>query len=32
MAACTARASEERILKCIELLLTRNADPNAACR
>ncbi|XP_077194551.1 ankyrin repeat, SAM and basic leucine zipper domain-containing protein 1 isoform X2 [Paroedura picta] len=32
MAACTARASEEQILKCVELLLSRNANPNASCR
>ncbi|KAJ7329699.1 hypothetical protein JRQ81_015873 [Phrynocephalus forsythii] len=32
MAACTACASEDKILKCVELLLTRNANPNAACR
>ncbi|NXG30426.1 ASZ1 protein, partial [Dromaius novaehollandiae] len=32
MAACTARASEEKILKTVELLLSRNADPNLACR
>nr|XP_056702474.1 ankyrin repeat, SAM and basic leucine zipper domain-containing protein 1 [Euleptes europaea] len=32
MAVCTARASEEQILKCVELLLSRNADPNASCR
>ena len=29
MAACTASASEDKIAKCAELLLTRNADPNA---
>uniref|UniRef100_A0A8D2Q639 Ankyrin repeat, SAM and basic leucine zipper domain containing 1 n=1 Tax=Varanus komodoensis TaxID=61221 RepID=A0A8D2Q639_VARKO len=32
MAACTARASEEQMLKSVELLLSRNANPNAACR
>uniref|UniRef100_K7GF67 Ankyrin repeat, SAM and basic leucine zipper domain-containing protein 1 n=1 Tax=Pelodiscus sinensis TaxID=13735 RepID=K7GF67_PELSI len=32
MAACTARASEEQILKTVELLLSRNANPNVACR
>ncbi|NXF40448.1 ASZ1 protein, partial [Nyctibius bracteatus] len=32
MAACTAHASEEKILKTVELLLSRNADPNLACR
>ncbi|XP_069484043.1 ankyrin repeat, SAM and basic leucine zipper domain-containing protein 1 isoform X2 [Ambystoma mexicanum] len=32
MAACTARSSEESILKCVELLLSRNASPNVACR
>ncbi|KAK2096494.1 Ankyrin repeat, SAM and basic leucine zipper domain-containing protein 1 [Saguinus oedipus] len=30
--ACSAHGSEEQILKCVELLLSRNADPNAACR
>uniref|UniRef100_A0ABI7W3C1 Ankyrin repeat, SAM and basic leucine zipper domain-containing protein 1 n=1 Tax=Felis catus TaxID=9685 RepID=A0ABI7W3C1_FELCA len=29
--ACSARGSEEQILKCVELLLSRNADPNVAC-
>uniref|UniRef100_A0A8C5MDR3 Ankyrin repeat, SAM and basic leucine zipper domain containing 1 n=1 Tax=Leptobrachium leishanense TaxID=445787 RepID=A0A8C5MDR3_9ANUR len=32
MSACTARAPEEKIIKCVELLLSRNADPNVACR
>ncbi|NXJ75593.1 ASZ1 protein, partial [Trogon melanurus] len=32
MAACTAQASEENILKTVELLLSRNADPNLPCR
>ncbi|NXM33436.1 ASZ1 protein, partial [Oxyruncus cristatus] len=32
MAACTAQASEENILKTVELLLSRNADPNLTCR
>ncbi|XP_068020656.1 ankyrin repeat, SAM and basic leucine zipper domain-containing protein 1 isoform X1 [Melanerpes formicivorus] len=32
MAACNANASEENILKTVELLLSRNADPNATCR
>ncbi|NWR71536.1 ASZ1 protein, partial [Centropus unirufus] len=32
MAACTAISSEENILKTVELLLSRNADPNFACR
>ncbi|XP_053113044.1 ankyrin repeat, SAM and basic leucine zipper domain-containing protein 1 isoform X2 [Hemicordylus capensis] len=32
MAACTAHASEEQILKSVELLLSRNANPNAACK
>ncbi|NWR54274.1 ASZ1 protein, partial [Bucorvus abyssinicus] len=32
MAACTAPAPEENILKTVELLLSRNADPNFACR
>ncbi|ELK13925.1 Ankyrin repeat, SAM and basic leucine zipper domain-containing protein 1 [Pteropus alecto] len=30
--ACSARGSEEQILKCVELLLSRNADPNVGCR
>uniref|UniRef100_K9IKL3 Ankyrin repeat, SAM and basic leucine zipper domain-containing protein 1 n=2 Tax=Desmodus rotundus TaxID=9430 RepID=K9IKL3_DESRO len=30
--ACSARGSEEQIVKCVELLLSRNADPNVACR
>uniref|UniRef100_A0A8D2AY07 Ankyrin repeat, SAM and basic leucine zipper domain-containing protein 1 n=1 Tax=Sciurus vulgaris TaxID=55149 RepID=A0A8D2AY07_SCIVU len=28
MTACSACGSEEQILKCVELLLSRNADPN----
>ncbi|CAB1322802.1 unnamed protein product [Coregonus sp. 'balchen'] len=28
MAACTASASEDKIVQCVELLLSRNADPN----
>ncbi|NXK53536.1 ASZ1 protein, partial [Chauna torquata] len=32
MAACAAHASEENILKTVELLLSRNADPNLTCR
>ncbi|XP_048873104.1 ankyrin repeat, SAM and basic leucine zipper domain-containing protein 1 isoform X1 [Brienomyrus brachyistius] len=28
MAACTASASEDQIVQCVELLLSRNADPN----
>lgn len=32
ISACSARGSEEQILKCVELLLSRNADPNVACR
>ncbi|NXU50366.1 ASZ1 protein, partial [Turnix velox] len=32
MAACTAHASEENILKTVELLLSRNVDPNVTCR
>ncbi|NWX44642.1 ASZ1 protein, partial [Steatornis caripensis] len=32
MAACTAHASEENISKTVELLLSRNADPNLTCR
>uniref|UniRef100_A0A8C5LD62 Ankyrin repeat, SAM and basic leucine zipper domain-containing protein 1 n=1 Tax=Jaculus jaculus TaxID=51337 RepID=A0A8C5LD62_JACJA len=30
--ACSAHGSEEQVLKCVELLLSRNADPNVACR
>ncbi|KAK2492395.1 hypothetical protein MC885_015346 [Smutsia gigantea] len=30
--ACSAHGSEEQTLKCVELLLSRNADPNFACR
>ncbi|KAJ8395689.1 hypothetical protein AAFF_G00029260 [Aldrovandia affinis] len=29
MAACTASAAEDKISKCVELLLSRNADPKA---
>ncbi|XP_035282866.1 ankyrin repeat, SAM and basic leucine zipper domain-containing protein 1 isoform X1 [Anguilla anguilla] len=29
MAACTASAEEDNIARCVELLLSRNADPNA---
>ncbi|XP_073429453.1 ankyrin repeat, SAM and basic leucine zipper domain-containing protein 1 isoform X1 [Dendrobates tinctorius] len=32
MAACTANASEEHIVKCVELLLSRNVSPNVCCR
>uniref|UniRef100_A0A3B4X7F0 Ankyrin repeat, SAM and basic leucine zipper domain containing 1 n=1 Tax=Seriola lalandi dorsalis TaxID=1841481 RepID=A0A3B4X7F0_SERLL len=32
MASCTASASEDRIARCVELLLSRNADPNMADR
>ncbi|NXR19877.1 ASZ1 protein, partial [Cinclus mexicanus] len=32
MAACSAQSSEENILNTVELLLSRNADPNLACR
>ncbi|KAM4035315.1 ankyrin repeat, SAM and basic leucine zipper domain-containing protein 1 [Anomaloglossus baeobatrachus] len=32
MAACTANASEENIVKCVDLLLSRNVDPNVCCR
>ncbi|NXI04022.1 ASZ1 protein, partial [Pachycephala philippinensis] len=32
MAACTAQASEENVLNTVELLLSRNADPNLTCR
>uniref|UniRef100_A0A3P8ZZH3 Ankyrin repeat, SAM and basic leucine zipper domain-containing protein 1 n=1 Tax=Esox lucius TaxID=8010 RepID=A0A3P8ZZH3_ESOLU len=28
MAACTASASEDKMVRCVELLLSRNADPN----
>uniref|UniRef100_UPI003AAABF0B ankyrin repeat, SAM and basic leucine zipper domain-containing protein 1 n=1 Tax=Centroberyx gerrardi TaxID=166262 RepID=UPI003AAABF0B len=28
MAGCTASASEDKIVRCVELLLSRNADPN----
>ncbi|EHB10170.1 Ankyrin repeat, SAM and basic leucine zipper domain-containing protein 1 [Heterocephalus glaber] len=30
--ACSAHGSEGQILKCVDLLLSRNADPNVACR
>ncbi|XP_037539158.1 ankyrin repeat, SAM and basic leucine zipper domain-containing protein 1 [Nematolebias whitei] len=30
MASCTASASEDRIARCVELLLSRNVDPNVA--
>ncbi|XP_040547536.1 ankyrin repeat, SAM and basic leucine zipper domain-containing protein 1 isoform X8 [Gallus gallus] len=32
MAACAAHASEKKILKTVELLLSRNVDPNLTCR
>ncbi|OXB56993.1 hypothetical protein ASZ78_017025 [Callipepla squamata] len=32
MAACAAHASEDNILKTVELLLSRNVDPNLTCR
>ncbi|XP_015709046.1 ankyrin repeat, SAM and basic leucine zipper domain-containing protein 1 isoform X2 [Coturnix japonica] len=32
MAACAAHASEKKILRTVELLLSRNVDPNLACR
>ncbi|KAM3925228.1 ankyrin repeat, SAM and basic leucine zipper domain-containing protein 1 [Leptodactylus fuscus] len=32
MAAVSARASEENIVKCVELLLSRNVNPNVCCR
>ncbi|XP_074534156.1 ankyrin repeat, SAM and basic leucine zipper domain-containing protein 1 [Halichoeres trimaculatus] len=32
MASCTASATEDRISRCVELLLSRNADPNMADR
>lgn len=31
MISCAAHAAEEEVLKCVELLLSRNADPNARC-
>ncbi|KAM9816180.1 ankyrin repeat, SAM and basic leucine zipper domain-containing protein 1 isoform 1-T2 [Syngnathus typhle] len=30
MASCTASAKEDKIARCVELLLSRNADPNMA--
>ncbi|XP_072125462.1 ankyrin repeat, SAM and basic leucine zipper domain-containing protein 1 isoform X1 [Mobula birostris] len=30
MAACASSESKEKVMKCVELLLSRNADPNAA--
>ncbi|XP_041650508.1 ankyrin repeat, SAM and basic leucine zipper domain-containing protein 1 isoform X2 [Cheilinus undulatus] len=32
MASCTSSASEEKLARCVELLLSRNADPNMANR
>ncbi|XP_019750271.1 ankyrin repeat, SAM and basic leucine zipper domain-containing protein 1 isoform X2 [Hippocampus comes] len=32
MACCTASAKEDKIARCVELLLSRNADPNMADR
>uniref|UniRef100_A0A3Q3JW24 SAM domain-containing protein n=1 Tax=Monopterus albus TaxID=43700 RepID=A0A3Q3JW24_MONAL len=32
MASCTASASEDKITRCVELLLSRNADPNMVDR
>uniref|UniRef100_A0A8D2JLL9 Uncharacterized protein n=1 Tax=Sciurus vulgaris TaxID=55149 RepID=A0A8D2JLL9_SCIVU len=32
MTTCSACGSEEQILKCVELLLSRSADPNVTCR
>ncbi|XP_051916340.1 ankyrin repeat, SAM and basic leucine zipper domain-containing protein 1 [Hippocampus zosterae] len=32
MASCTASAKEDKIARCVELLLSRNADPNLADR
>ncbi|XP_054632024.1 ankyrin repeat, SAM and basic leucine zipper domain-containing protein 1 [Dunckerocampus dactyliophorus] len=32
MASCTASAKEEKIVRCVELLLSRNADPNKVDR
>ncbi|MBZ3886346.1 Ankyrin repeat, SAM and basic leucine zipper domain-containing protein 1 [Sciurus carolinensis] len=32
MTGCSACGSEEQILKCVELLLSRNIDPSVTCR
>lgn len=32
MASITASASEDKIARCVELLLSRNADPNMVDR
>ncbi|XP_013865720.1 ankyrin repeat, SAM and basic leucine zipper domain-containing protein 1 [Austrofundulus limnaeus] len=32
MASCTASASEDKMARCVELLLSRNVDPNVAER
>ncbi|XP_067446744.1 ankyrin repeat, SAM and basic leucine zipper domain-containing protein 1 isoform X1 [Thunnus thynnus] len=32
MASCTASAGEDKIARCVELLLSRNADPNVVDR
>ncbi|XP_032378871.1 ankyrin repeat, SAM and basic leucine zipper domain-containing protein 1 [Etheostoma spectabile] len=32
MASCTASGSEDKIARCVELLLSRNADPNVVDR
>nr|XP_020492849.1 ankyrin repeat, SAM and basic leucine zipper domain-containing protein 1 isoform X1 [Labrus bergylta] len=32
MASCTASASEDKLARCVELLLSRNADPNLVNR
>ncbi|XP_054476577.1 ankyrin repeat, SAM and basic leucine zipper domain-containing protein 1 isoform X2 [Anoplopoma fimbria] len=32
MASCTASASEDKIARCVEILLSRNADPNMVDR
>ncbi|XP_078424690.1 ankyrin repeat, SAM and basic leucine zipper domain-containing protein 1 [Cetorhinus maximus] len=32
MAACASNESEEKVVKCIELLLSRNANPNTSSR
>ncbi|XP_059834264.1 ankyrin repeat, SAM and basic leucine zipper domain-containing protein 1 isoform X2 [Hypanus sabinus] len=32
MAACASTESEEKVMKCVELLLSRNANPNTASR
>lgn len=32
MASCTASSSEDKIAHCVELLLSRSADPNMVDR